>query len=858
VRVLLSWLRDFAPFGEDAPALAEQLDDLGLVVEEILRVGEGLGDVVLARVLEVAAIPGADRIRKVTVDGGAGPVEIVCGAWNFAEGDVVPLAPVGAVLPGGFEIARRKMKGVVSNGMLCSGRELGLSADHDGIMVLASGAAEPNHFAPGASLVDALAIEPDVVFDIAVEANRPDAWCVAGVARDLAAALELPFSIPEPSLGAPDNGPPAGTLTSVEVLDQDLCPRFTARVLEDVRIGPSPAWMTRRLTLAGMRPINNVVDASNYAMLDLGQPTHPYDLDLVAGGGLRVRAARPGEVVTTLDGVQRRPGEHSVGPGDDRRDCLICDGDDDPIGIGGIMGGLSSEITAATRRVLLEAAYFAPMAIARTSKRLNLRSEASARFERGCDPEGIDRAAARFCELLAATAGDALRPAAGAIDVRGPVPAPIRLPVRIARVNALLGVELDADAVTGLLEPIGFVCERASPAVIGVTVPTFRPDTTREIDVVEEIARHFGYANVPRQRRPPTQVGRLSHYQHDRRAVREIVAGLGAHEAWTPSLLAPRDHERAGIYGGIRVANPLTPDESVLRQSLLPGMLRALAFNAARGQDTVRLFEIGHVFPPPDPARVQDALARRGTVVDEREMLGVALAGTGDDARTAAAWWQVLADALAIEGIEVVTPEALASETATTQAVTPEAAAPEAVDRASQAGDGGSEPAAAGLHPARSAWLRRRDGATARPVGVIGEVDPQVLEAFGMNPARGRVGWLEIDLEELLVRSRRRSSRLAPVSKFPPSDIDLAFVVDDAVPAASVEATLRQAGGALLESVALFDVYRGEGLEPGTRSLAYGLRLRAPDHTLSDAEVAGLRARCIEAVQRTHRARLRS
>ena len=416
MRVPLSWLVDFAPFEGDPAELAAALDDLGLVVEEVQHVGEGLGDVVLARVLEIGAIPGADRIRRVTVEAGGEPVEVVCGAWNFVEGDIVPFVPVGSVLPGGFEITRRKMKGVVSNGMLCSGRELGLSEDHEGILVVrsaASGAGPggvdvPGAPTPGTALVDALGIGPDTVFDIAVEANRPDAWCVAGIARDLAAALRIPFSLPDPPDPVLDTTAPVNALTSVEVLDEDLCPRFTARVLLDVGVGPSPEWVARRLTLAGMRPINNVVDASNYVMLELGQPTHPYDLDLVGGAGLRVRAARPGEPVTTLDGLQRRMGERSVGIGDDRRDCVICDARDTPIGIGGIMGGATSEISASTTRVLLEAAYFTPMAIARTSKRLNLRSEASARFERGCDPEGIDRAALPSVPAAGGDGGGAL------------------------------------------------------------------------------------------------------------------------------------------------------------------------------------------------------------------------------------------------------------------------------------------------------------------------------------------------------------------------------------------------------------------------------------------------------------------
>jgi len=836
VRVPLSWMCDFAPFEGDPADLAAALDDLGLVVEEIVPVGDGLGDVVLARVLEIAAIPGADKIRRVVVDAGGDPVEVVCGAWNFVEGDTVPFAPVGSVLPGDFAITRRTMKGVVSNGMLCSGRELGLSEDHEGILVL--GAAAGDGLVPGTALVDALGVGPDVVFDIAVEANRPDAWCVAGVARDLAAALRLPFAIPEPAAPAIDTAVPASSLAGVDVLDDDLCPRFTARVLLDVQVGPSPDWVARRLTLAGMRPINNVVDASNYVMLDLGQPTHPYDLDRVAGNGLRVRAARPGERVTTLDGVERRMGERAVGPGDDRRDCLICDAEDVPLGIGGVMGGASSEISAATSRVLLEAAYFAPMAIARTSKRLNLRSEASARFERGCDPEGIDRAALRLCELLAATAGERARLADGVVDVRGPVPGPARVRLRTARLNAVLGSDLDQDRITTYLRPLGFTCEAASAGVLDVTVPTFRPDTAREIDVVEEVARHHGYSRIPRRRPFAPQVGRLTPYQRERRLVRDVVVGLGVHEAWTPSLLGPDDHPRVGIEGGVRVANPLTPDEVVLRQSLLPGMLRALAFNADRRQDDVRLFEVGHVFPPPGPDRVAAALARAGqTVIDEREVLAVALAAEGDDARRAAATWHALADALGIDGVEMQAPG----------------------PGDGSGGGAGGDAVPPGMHPTRVTRLVLAADAAGggRAIGVVGEVDPGVLEAFGLDAGRRRVGWLEVDLGALLSEAPRRSPLLRPVSRFPSSDVDLAFTVDEDVPAAAVEATLHAAGGELLESLALFDVYRGVGTEQGTRSLAFRMRLCALDHTLTDEEVAELRARCIAAVERAHGARLR-
>ena len=420
VRVPLSWLRELTPLEtrptdrSEVAALAADLDALGLVVEEIDKVGEGLGDVVLAHVLEIAAIPKADRIRRVVVDaGGSEPIEVVCGAWNFEVGDVVAFAPVGAVLPGEFAIEQRRMRGVVSNGMLCSGRELRLSDDHDGILVLGRGVLD-GPAAPvrrdrdvlelGLPLAEYLGAgyEPDVVFDLAIEGNRPDCLCIAGVARDLGARLGLPLQLPEPSV---EEGPEAaGAFASVAVLSPELCHRLMGKVLLGVTSVASPAVVGRRLTLAGMRPIDSIVDASNYVMLELGQPTHPYDLDRLAGNGLEVRAARPGEVLVTLDGVTRVLGTRPPKPDDPLAgsDCLICDAEDHPVGIAGIMGGQSSEISPEASRVLLEVGFFSPLAIARTSRWVGLRTEASVRFERGVDPEEMDRSALRFCELVVA------------------------------------------------------------------------------------------------------------------------------------------------------------------------------------------------------------------------------------------------------------------------------------------------------------------------------------------------------------------------------------------------------------------------------------------------------------------------
>jgi len=778
--VPLSWLKDFAPIEADTPALVDAFNELGLVVDGVTEIAAVDENVVVARVLQTREHPGADKVQLVDVDAGGEQLQIVCGAFNFGAGDLVPLARTGTRLPNGMAIERRQVRGQWSEGMLCSSAELGLSDDHSGILVLGVDAE------PGVPLRKALAMEPDVVFDLDVTPNRPDAMSVAGVARDLAAKLGVPFSLPDvPAV------PTGDSQASVVVKSKDLCPRFTAIVLEGVTVGASPAWLARRLTLSGMRPINNVVDVSNYVMLELGQPNHPYDLSRLRGGGLLVRKGKKGETVTTLDDVER-----PVGPDD----CLICDAEGEPVGIGGVMGGASSEISDATTTVVLETAYFQPMAIAHTARRLGLRTEASARFERGTDYAGIERAAGRFLALIAEVAG--ARPAGGLVDVTGKLPKAARPVVRTRRVNELLGTTLTGDDVRRYLEPIGFEC---APARGGwrVTIPSWRPDSELEIDVIEEVARHHGYSNIPRTVPLSPDVGRLTSYQRDRRRVRDILAGAGLYEAWTTAFLSPSDLERANLpTEAVHVANPLYQAEPLLRSSLLPGLLRAVATNARHQHADVRFFEVGRVFAPP---------ASGDVLPDERELVAVALAGA--DAAEAVRVWDVLCAALALEDVTI------------------------------------DADARAGLHPTRGARLL----AGGDEVGEIGEVDPDVLTAFDIEE---RVGWFSIDLERLLA-APRRPAVFHPISRFPASDIDLAFVVDESVPAAAVERALRQAGGDLLVDIALFDVFRGAQLGVGKRSLAYRLRFNALDHTLTDEEVGEVRRRCIDAVESTLPATLR-
>ncbi len=806
MRAPLSWLRDYAPLEAGVDELATKLSELGLVVEGVEHIGGGLDDVVVARVLDIRPIPGRDKIRCVEVDAGGGQtLEIVCGAWNYAVGDLVPLAPVGAVLPGDFRIAKRKMGEVVSNGMLCSARELELPepAGEDGLMILPPGLAEP-----GARLVDALDLQPDVVFDLDVSANRPDALCMAGVARDLAAALGEPWgpryehgaaTVPvEESIG----------VAPITVAAGDLCPRFTGTILEGVPDGPSPAWMARRLTLAGMRPINAVVDVSNYVMLDLGQPNHAYDLERLGGGGILVRRGRPGEVLETLDGVERALGSE---------DCVICDADGVAVGVGGIMGGASAEIAADTRRVLLEAAWFTPMAIARTGKRLGLHSEARVRFERGVDPEVAPAAVARFVSLLGDIEPGVRRgPLVDVVDHES-LPARTVVAVRTDRVNSVLGTELSDADVVGRLEPIGFQAAAAGPGVHNVEIPSWRLESDREIDVIEEVARMWGYGRIGRtipsgaRGRP----GGLTDRQRERRRVREVLAGAGFDEAWTTTFLAPGDLERAGLDpAAVEVENPLDRSESILRTALLPGLLKAVKFNVDRQAADVCLFEVGHVFGLP---------AGDAVVPEETDQVGVIVApseestsGAGPEAAVAAVRaWLWLAEALRLEGVSL------------TGAALP------------------------GWHPTRAA---RIEGAGGVLLGGVGEVEPDVVAAYGLS---GRIGYLTVSLDALAIEPRRPLQAPA-VSRYPASDVDLAFVLDEAVAAAAVADTLRSAAGDLGERVWLFDIYRGPQAGPGRKSLAYRLRLRAADRTLGEADLAAARQAAIDAVVAAHGAELRS
>jgi phenylalanyl-tRNA synthetase beta chain len=808
MRAPLSWIREFTPVEAPPEEIARALSFLGLVVEGTDVVGAPLPGIVAARVLATRPHPAADRIQLVDVDAGDGEaLQVCCGAFNMKEGDLVPLATIGTMMPSGLEIARRKLRGEWSNGMLCSAPELGVGPEGPGpaIFLLPPGSASP-----GQPVAEALGLGPDVVFDLDISPNRSDCFSVAGIARDLAAGMGLPFSLPTP----PHVVYPDVELANVRVDGPAtaLCRRFTGTVIEGVSEAMVAPVVMRRLTLAGMRPISPVVDVSNYVMLELGQPNHPYDLDRLAGRGLVVRRGGEGEEVVTLDGTKRRLTAD---------DCVIADAESGAVGIGGIMGGATAEISSETVTVLLEAANFDPHAVSTTGKRLGLLSEARTRFERGVDIELAAPAVDRFVELL----GPSVRRGETSDLLISP-PRPVNITLRTARANAVLGTSLRPEECAQFLTALGFEPVPKADETYDVRVPTWRPDCNREIDLIEEVARIYGYDNITRSLPPrPTAAIGLTDYQKGRRHVREVLAGVGANEAWTNTFLSDTDLVQAGLDASValELENPLDRSQRLLRPSLLPGLLNAARFNVERQAGAFSLFELGSVFRralPGDPAGLISG-------VMEWEQLGLVALGGGVDAGFAAKTWEVLAAGLRLDRPSVGPLKLEAS---------PEASGAIAI--------------AGSLHPARRAAIL----AGGREVGVAGELAPEIADRYDL---KGRLAVLTIDLGALF-DAPRRSWEARPVSRYPAVDLDMAFVIDNDIPAADLEATVRELAGDLAEATALFDVWRDPSLGEGRRSLAFRARLRAPDRTLTEQDVAAVRERVADAALRRHGAVLRS
>ncbi|MFM9367777.1 phenylalanine--tRNA ligase subunit beta [Streptomyces sp. Da 82-17] len=822
MRVPLSWLREYVdlPAGESGRDVQEKLVGVGLEVETVEQLGADLkGPLVVGQVLTIEELEGFKKpIRFCTVDVGQAngtgePQEIVCGARNFAVGDKVVVVLPGAVLPGGFAISARKTYGKKSHGMICSGDELGMGDDGSGgIIVL------PPEHEVGTDAIELLELV-DEVLDIAVTPDRGYCLSMRGVARETATAYGLPLR--DPALI--DVPAPNAHGYPVKVSDPAGCDRFTARTVTGLNPeAHSPIWLKRRLQKAGMRPISLAVDITNYVMLELGQPLHAYDRSLVEGT-IGVRRAEQGEKITTLDGAKRVL---------DAEDLVITD-DRGPIGLAGVMGGAHTEIADAapdpetgevkgTTDVVIEAAHFDQLAIARTSRRHKLSSEASRRFERGVDPEATSAAAQRTVDLLVLLAGGTAE--AGVTEVIAPS-APRTITIPADHPDKVAGVAYGRETVVRRLQQVG--CDVYGQDSLTVTVPSWRPDLTDPNDLAEEVIRLEGYENLPSTLpSPPAGLG-LTERQRTHRRVGRALAGAGYVEALSypfigeqvfDELLLEADDPNRRV---VKLVNPLSDEEPALRTTLLPGLLAALRRNDSRGSHDLALFETGTVFHPREEQRtaVRLPVDRRPT---EEELAGldaalpyqwrnVAVVLTG--AREQAGWWGKGRPADWADAVEAA--RVVARETGVELTV-----------RQGQYGP---------WHPGRCAELVIEADGAEKVVGYAGELHPRVIKALGL-PARTCA--MELELDALVTDEVLQAPR---ISTFPVATQDVALVVDADVPSVEVERALREGAGELLESLRLFDVFTGEQLGEGKKSLAYALRFRAADRTLTVDEASAAR-----------------
>jgi phenylalanyl-tRNA synthetase beta chain len=788
MRVVRSWLRELCAVDLSAEALGELLDRKGMHVESIERPWEGLVGVVVSRVLEVRNHPNSDKLCLARIDVDGAERKIVVGVRNMVAGDLVPYAGPGSRVPALPQpLVAREIRGVMSEGMICSPRELGISPDHSGILILHDGRV-------GDDLKTLLGLD-DAVLDLEIETNRPDLLSVFGIAREVAGATGVPLDPPDTSVSeAADR---AETAAIVTVEDPERCPRYLARVITDIEDRPAPLRVQARLTAAGMRPISGAVDATNYVMLEMGQPMHPFDLDLLAGHGIVVRRARDGERIVTLDDVERTLIED---------DLLIAD-PEKAVGIAGVMGSAAAEVSPPTTDILLESASFEPRGILRTSRRLLLPTEASIRFSRGADAERVGPAADRAARLIREwTGGTVLR---GSIDVGEPPPRR-RVGIRPSRASLVIGHEVSASDVAEALARIGIPSEKQDGVVVAEAT-SFRPDLQREEDLIEEVARVQGYETLGSTLPGIRQAGGFVDAFVFRRRIREALVRAGLREALSLSFASAADLALMRQSGGVAVANPPSTDEPFLRRSLVPSLLRALARTVSRGARGAALFEVGHVFHPADP-------------VDEREVVAVVLAGPTQegwhgeardlDFFDAKGALESLMRGVIVEGWRL------------------------------------GEPAGAPFHPGRSAQIE----IGGNRAGVVAELDPRVA-ARAELPARVAMFELEV---AALARGSAMSVAYREVPRFPPVRRDLAFLVDAGTPAAAIQAVLEDAGGDLVGSVVLFDVFEGAPLPEGSRSLAFSIDFRAPDRTLTDEEAEAAVAAIVERLWRDFGAQLRS
>ncbi len=810
MKFTLSWLTTFVSIdGLDAAQLADRLTMLGLEVEAVEELYQELDGILTARVTRVHPHPNADRLTICDVDTGAETVQVVCGAPNVRAGLVTAIALPGTTLPGGMKIRKAKVRGQQSLGMLCSARELGLGDDHSGIIEL-----DPD-IAPGRSLVEALDLH-DTMIEIDLTPNRPDCASVLGIAREVAGLTGALLRQPVTDVPVLHS---EGADFRVTIREPALCPRYAARRLSGVRVGPSPWWLQRQLLAVGMRPINNIVDVTNFVMLEYGQPLHAFDFDRLEGSEIVVRLPLDGErSFITLDGVERTLLTDML---------MICDARR-PVAVAGVMGGLDSEVTEGTTEILLETACFDPVSIRRTARRLNLPSEASYRFERGVDPDLATRAMERAVQLMAQVAGAHVQPAG--IDEYPGRREPLHLELRVRRVNDLLGVELSSSRIAAYLRSIEFTVDDESRDMLRVTVPGFRIDIEREVDLVEEIARLVGYNEIPVTRpRISMEYPQRNELRILRRQVGEILTAQGFFEAINYSFTAEKHHDLMGLAADdprrsvTRLLNPLTEDQAVMRSMLLPGLLENIRRNINFQRPDIRLFEIGKIF----------LQKKEGEQPEERFQVCAVMSGSRYPGARPLYFSGLETDFFDVKGAVENLLAALRV----------------------RRGEGGVDfvVAAEQVQPYSDSDLAMQLVAGGREIGRIGRLKRKVARGFGVKQ---EVYFFELDLEDL-VSLPRQAREFRPLPRYPSVRRDIALVVPDAVPAGDLLQAIHAQKEKFVESADIFDVYRGRPIAEDMKSVALTVTYRSPEQTLDDETVDRIHRKIVNSLMATFGARYR-
>ena len=798
MNVSIKWLKEYVDFDLSPEALAERLLMLGMEIESIKRLGEGLDRVVIGRINAVERHPQADKLVLCNVDVGADiDAQIVCGAPNAREGLVAPVALVGAQLPNGLTIKRAKIRGEESQGMLCSEQELAISDEASGLMEL------PDDTQIGAPVVEALGLD-DVVLELEITPNRPDCLSMIGVAREISVTTGNPLKLPEVNVQSEMTD--IHNLTSVTIEDPELCPRYAARVIRGVKIAPSPAWLQRRLETIGVGTINNIVDITNYVLMEYGHPLHAFDYHRLAENRIVVRRAEPGEMLKTIDAEEQK-----LTP-----DMLVIADAERPVALAGVMGGFDSEITDQTVDVLLESAYFHPPSIRKTSKTLGMHTEASHRFERGADPEGVIPAINRAAQLIVEIAGGEI--CSGIIDIYPGKREAINIRFRPERANFVLGTEIAPNDMRDILTRLGFIVSDA----FEVTVPTFRPDVGQEIDLVEEIARVYGFDNIPTTLpRGDIPIPKVDPKENLRERMKTYLLQCGMMEAINYAFYHPDVFDRIRLAStdplrqAVQIANPLSEEQSLMRTTLLPSLLANAQRNRNHQINDVQFFECSKVFIPNETGEYPDEPERVAGIIVGNLGAGV----YGDPLRPA--------DFFDIKGvIEGILDQCGLSDYTITHTDHP------------------------AFHPGRRAEIRIED----KTLCVFGEAHPEVLENYDL-PHKAYL--FELDFEKL-INAVEPTKQFEPIPIYPSVNRDLAIVLDTDTPASRPTEIIKSAGGELVSSLHLFDVYTGDQVPEGKKSLAFAIEYRSTTETLTDEVVDQVHGEILERLERELGATLRS